>query len=651
MSVPRYRPSQATPSLSRSKGIAIEGKNSELTARSVETKAGAMPRYGVQNYTKPETPSKSLLTRPVKVSSAIPETRLPAPEVVENLELKQALMLLQPGARKEYTQKALDILETHLRDGNRSLEIKDELYKAAELIFEGKIESDGNVAAASRLIYLAERLDGWRSPGRLAEFDKRKHELVGRIYAEVEKDKTMKMLFGESVDPITQAAYKSCESVFQVPMLSEAYFTSLNPSQSIDEMQSSIEWAFQSFFIYALPRDRTIYFNKINESIREGAITQDQLLLHFELLKHAIDLGFLKAEDPHALNDLLGLGETVKALFAAGNIEMALFALGSRLVPMDVKYFNIHHYKELLSIVEESLVLVLEKGDEESTVLLCDKLKHLSEMTHVVNLDRYTYGSHLTNFKDIEKLIDTKLKDNPKNENLIKAKLKILAAEIYFSTETGKQFEYANERQAADLNRFFDESNLKDPELLLKKLQWAVEEGIVFFSDVFEERAEDLLYGHGMEKAEPEMAAKFFAHAALRKVATPLTGLRRAIMEMRANAIDEETIKGYEKQFEERIDLQQTALSKETRERVQEVLNTADAQMKEGNLLGASINYLLLAKTNLSSTFDVFEIFSDNRKVKAQVVKLVTMLSRSDVEEDRLWGQQLKALFEKAVNK
>lgn len=647
MSVPRYQQGQVSPSVSFRSASTVRG--SELTVRSVEAKGGGEARIGGQNYAKTKASSKSLLARPVRVGFVIPEERLPVPEVVGDLELKQALMLLQPGASKEHVQKALDVLDVYLRKGGRAPEVREELYKAAELIFEGKMESENRVVVASRLIYLAERLDGWRAPGRLVE--KAKHEFVGRVYAEIEKQGKQKMLFGEYIDPTTKAVYQSCESVFQETMLSQAYFAMIDQSHSIDEMQIRIEWAFQDFFVYSGPQDRAIYFYKINRAIEDGSITQDQLIHHFELIKHAIDLGFLKVDDPDALSNLLGLGNTVKVLFAVGNIEMALFALGNRLVSMDVGNVNLLHYEELLGIVEECLRLALSRGDEYAVDVLCDKLKYFSEMTSRVDLDRYTYARHIAIFKNIEKMIDDRLRDDSKNENWIRAKLKVLGAEMHFLMEKGKQVGYASERNVEDLDRFFDESNLTDTGLLSKKLQWAVDEGLVFFSDVFEQRAEDLLYGFGMGKDELEMAAKFFVIAARHKVGNPLVGLKRAIIAMRANSMDDDIIQSYEKQLEELIGIQQMVLAKAGYERALEVLKIADKQMKEGDLLGASMSYLLLAKSNLSSAYDIFGIWSENKRVKAEVAKLVDLFGKSEIEEDRLWGKQLRALFDKAVRR
>lgn len=660
MSIPRYQPTPEKSSQPENKKTGSAAKT--LTAVSIEAKEGEAPRYGTQNYTKVKTRNKSLLRRPVEVVPTVPKERLPSPEVVQDLEVQQALMLLQPGASKEHTQKALDILDTYVKKGKELPNAKNELYKAAELIFEGKINSRDNVLDASKLIYLAECLGGWkthRKDGYVASSNKDHQEFFKKVQNEINKYDTSFFKYGD---------------------------------KSIDEMQFYMGWVFQSYIdshitiggesIYAgfqslnMADNLSEYIIKVGRSLHNSSMTADQISYHFSLVRDAINLGLMEKDD------LMSLGYIINAFFGTGEIEWARMALN--VIPIDVNDFNFKSYVMLFEMVEKSLLDIIDGSmtftlemyyekkshmrktpdnrdpkyiavqiTEEALLVLCDKLKNISEITFgkYDDVDGGIYLRRSNVIKKIKKWIDGKLEADPKNENLIKAKLKILRAEINFSSGKEEKFAYEAKRPIEELNRFFDESNLQDPEFLFKKLQLAVEEGLVSISDVFKQRGEDLLYGRGMQKAEPEMAAKFFIQVAGKQIGWPLSELRRSIMALRESSMDEQIIKSYEKQFEELVELQQTELSKTSRETLLELLNKADNQMNEGDILGASISYLLLAKSNLSNPLDVFEIFSENKRVKEQMEKLVDMLNKSDVQEDRLWGKQLRILFGKSIKK
>lgn len=639
-----------------------------LFARDVETKISneeGKQKISEKNYKKIETPQKSLIRRPVKTVSHIAQERLPEPEIAKDLKIQQALMLLQPGGTNAHTHKALDLLFNYLQDGNRAPDAKAELYKAAELIYEGKISSSNRLLDAARLLYLAVYLAGWKPLDGKSTLDQKidllSRNIVQRLYEERDLNR------GSTVSNESILADKFCSSLFQTAYLP----CILNEEMSIDEMQFAIDQATKGFFLYMPIDHRKIYYDKLNTAIKEGSITKNQLLHHFEFIKYIV----LGSIDPNKIPislKALGLQDLLKALFEANNTRLAFEIISfvfDNLLPLDEKNFNFNRYQEIFYMIHQSLSYCIENGLDENVLELCDRFKVISNMTSQVSFkslrnedlvididtgfpdlsDETKYWDYTRDLHKINTLIDKKLIENPNNEILIRAKLKIILAETRLFRQKVIQNNLVLERNRENVQEFFNKS-YNNPETLMNKLIWAQQEGLLQYNDIFNEIGEDLLYGRGIDKPEPLMAAKYFAEAAGRGDIEALSGLERSIIELQLEFYDTFLVESYEELFNSILEMQQMKYEKETNPEIsRQLLEKAEAQMKEHDFFGASMSYLILAKSDLRSPIDIFGIWSDNKIVKENIERLIVLFESSTNEEDQLWSKQLKRLWDIAI--
>ena len=202
----------------------------------------------------------------------------PGNDGIKDERVVKALRLLMMGDCKDCTEKALNNFYDCLKNGCRAPEVKAELYRAAELVYQGKIESSDRIMDASRIIQIAERLDGWRMPFRLSETDRKTQEFVAIIYSELEKERKKRRFHDKYPDTGELGGSRSLRK----PDLGETAVLYFDSADTIDSMQFCIEWIHQGFAVFSGKKDREIYENKLIEAMGDGSIAKDQLIHHLD---------------------------------------------------------------------------------------------------------------------------------------------------------------------------------------------------------------------------------------------------------------------------------------------------------------------------------------------------------------------------------
>lgn len=657
-------------SIRRTSGGRVEISEHPKTEK-VGTETVSRSKQARKAYSEVSTSGRSLMERPVIKSEKVMPHMVPNSDVFESGKLKEALHLLQPGSSRKETAEGMKLLEDYIKAGNRLPQARTELLKVAKLILRGVIKSSakGNQGIdAAKILYLAERLAGWTDAD--TEYTKSLNEFLpelrDRLGDDFEKLKYSTSPEKEKADRLKEINFANkCFRMAQRGPESLLLAPELKTGMSLDEIQFEMMHGVSYFFKVS----KSAYIDKLNASIKDGTITEDQLQLHFEFIKRVLALA--KSDNLPSINrqtftqtiEKLYLTETLNALYASGNAKMSnrilsfltdsilditKFDASNTVYNVNLtgniedpnfdpnNYTNIPPYTQVSLLIKNCLEFNLKNGHDENILDICEIVKSWSTATQTVSIDALEVYEYFKLIQSLEKLIDSK----PENDIHTKAKLKLIAARTELFANKKDRLAQTDKLNNQDLKAFIqgEKDSTQSDELLLKKLIWAVDEGLTEYSSFFNEFADKLIYGRKGTESKPVLAAKYFIHASTTGNLEAIGGLARAISKIQSEEMQKIILHNYEMIFEEIIKEAQdkpNLLQEETRD---QLMNEAAKYADNGDLLQASIHYLILAKKGNGS-------YEARKRIK----NLITKFSESTNQEDRIWGQRLHNLLNELV--